>query len=472
MHLIAISLLASYVMVQAQDINLTGRVTNKNAIPVHHAKLSLKKAGLSTETNVEGLFTLSPTVGIKAVASGRTEYVALQNGVIHVTTKESEFGEIAVYDFSGKKVTTLFAGNLQKGENTLDISGKLNSLANHIYIFKVTVGGRSMSGNCLSDGGRFVIYETGINDGIAFSKTGAAGVDQLSISAAGYRDTVLAIEKYTANLGDIKLSQEDGCGSGGWIAGDRAITLTFGGVTRKYEVHIPKSYTAGASVPLMLVIHGAHNTMAMARSWSQMNTVSDANGFVVAYPQGIDCWNCGFSISSCKVADDDVGFIRAVVGDIEKNVCIDPKRVYATGISNGSMMTAFLGCKAADLFAAVGGVSGGVSGSCSPSRPISYFYVHGTVDKTIPFSSAQSNVDGWVKRNGCNSTPVETYNVGSTRCVTYKDCKDGVEVVFCTVTGMGHCWPEDKSCLGTSDNPGDFKMSPMNWEFFKRFTLP
>jgi polyhydroxybutyrate depolymerase len=116
----------------------------------------------------------------------------------------------------------------------------------------------------------------------------------LSISAAGYRDTVLAIEKYTANLGDIKLSQEEGCGSGGWTAGDRALTLTFGGVERKYEVHIPKSYTAGTRVPLMLVIHGAHNTMAMARSWSQMNTVSDANGFVVAYPQGIDCWNCGF----------------------------------------------------------------------------------------------------------------------------------------------------------------------------------
>jgi hypothetical protein len=135
-------------MLQAQDINLTGRVTNKNAIPIHHAKLSLKKSGLSTETNAEGLFTLSPTVGIKAVASRRSEYVyvALQNGVIHVTTKESEFGEIAVYDFSGKKVSTLFAGNLKKGENTLDISGKLNSLANHIYIFKVTVGGRSMSG--------------------------------------------------------------------------------------------------------------------------------------------------------------------------------------------------------------------------------------------------------------------------------------------------------------------------------------
>jgi hypothetical protein len=170
-------------------------------------------------------------------------------------------------------------------------------------------------------------------------------------------------------------------------------------------------------VPLVMTIHGAHNTSALARSWSKMNAVSDQNGFIVVYPQGVDCWNAGFTIGGCPAAPDDVGFLKAVVADVESHACIDPKQVYATGISNGSMMSQYLACQASDVFAAVAGVSGGAQCSTIP-RPVSLFYVHGTEDKTISYSSAQPDVDGWVKRDGCGTTPMETYNMGSTKCVT------------------------------------------------------
>ena len=100
-----------------------------------------------------------------------------------------------------------------------------------------------------------------------------------------------------------------------------------------------------------MTIHGAHNTTAMVRSWSKMNAVSDQNGFIVVYPQGVDCWNLGFTIGGCAAAPDDVGFLKAVVADVESHACIDPKRVFATGISNGSMMSQYLGCQASDVFA-------------------------------------------------------------------------------------------------------------------------
>ena len=71
--------------------------------------------------------------------------------------------------------------------------------------------------------------------------------------------------------------------------------------------------------------------------------------------------------------------------------------------------------------------------------------------------------------------PMETYNMGSTRCVTYGGCRESAEVVFCTVTGMGHCWPEDSNC-GPVGGPmfgvTDFKASPMMWEFFQRHPMP
>ncbi len=264
------------------------------------------------------------------------------------------------------------------------------------------------------------------------------------------------------------------CPSGGWSPGDQRITLTHDGIERVYEVHIPPSYTGTTRVPLVMTIHGAHNTIALVRGWSQMNPVADANGFVVVYPQGVDCWNTGGILPGCTAADDDVGFLTSVVADIESHACIDPKRVYATGISNGAMMAQHLGCVEADVFAAVGGVAG-PTGSCNPSRPISVVYMHGTEDRTVGYSSARPNVTGWAMRDGCSSTPAETYNMGSTRCETYSACRDGVEVVFCTITGMGHCWPEDSRC-GPGGGPDfavtDFKASPFMWEFFERHPLP
>ena len=69
-----------------------------------------------------------------------------------------------------------------------------------------------------------------------------------------------------------------------------------GGIERVYEVHVPPGYTGTTRVPLVMTIHGAHNTTALVRGWSQMNPVADANGFIVAYPQAVDCWNSGPSL--------------------------------------------------------------------------------------------------------------------------------------------------------------------------------
>jgi polyhydroxybutyrate depolymerase len=266
------------------------------------------------------------------------------------------------------------------------------------------------------------------------------------------------------------------CPSDGWSAGDQTITLTHDGIEREYEVHVPPGYAGTAAVPLMLTIHGAHNTPSMVRSWSRMNAVADEHGFIVAYPAGVDCWNSGFTLPGCTVADDDVGFLTNVVADIERHACIDPKRVYAAGISNGAMMAQRLACERADIFAAVAGVAGPLGFSpCEPARAISVVYVHGTEDQTVGYSSAQPTVTGWATRNDCVGSPVETYNVGSTACETYQDCRDGVEVVFCTVEGMGHCWPEDSNCGpggGSDFGVTDFKASPLIWEYFQRHPLP
>jgi polyhydroxybutyrate depolymerase len=48
-----------------------------------------------------------------------------------------------------------------------------------------------------------------------------------------------------------------------------------------------------------------------------------------------------------------------VVARLQQDACIDAKRIYATGLSNGGAMAHLLGCRAADLFAATAPVSMG-----------------------------------------------------------------------------------------------------------------
>jgi len=261
------------------------------------------------------------------------------------------------------------------------------------------------------------------------------------------------------------------CPSNGWAPGKQTISTQWGGVARQYVVYIPKSYKGTSSVPLMMVIHGAHNTPGLAESWSQMDAVSEQNGFIIVYPAALDCWKVGTVVlPGCTTADDDVGFLNNVVTEVESHACIDQKRVYVTGISNGSLMSQYMGCHFANTFAAVGGVAGG-AGCSAPARPLPIFYVLGTADMTVGWDNG-ANALAWAKRDNCNTTPVIVYNQGSTLCTVYQGCDQGVEVEFCAVTGMPHCWPDNCYLDPTNKMFQAFKASPPMWQFFSQYSLP
>jgi polyhydroxybutyrate depolymerase len=84
---------------------------------------------------------------------------------------------------------------------------------------------------------------------------------------------------------------------------------------------------------------------------------------------------------------DDVGFVRAIAASLQAQVNIDARRIYATGLSNGAILSQRLACEAADLFAAVAPVAGTLNFSpCQPSGKISVIEFHGTADQHIPYS--------------------------------------------------------------------------------------
>ena len=106
-------------------------------------------------------------------------------------------------------------------------------------------------------------------------------------------------------------------------------------------------------VPLVLDWHGLGSSGAGQEAISGYKALSDQEGFIIAWPDGIDqAWNIGPCCTTSRSVDD-LGFARAIVDDVKKRVCIDPKRVYADGYSMGGGMSHYLACNAADIFAAV-----------------------------------------------------------------------------------------------------------------------
>jgi polyhydroxybutyrate depolymerase len=212
---------------------------------------------------------------------------------------------------------------------------------------------------------------------------------------------------------------------------------------------------------------------AAEESMSGYKAVADKEGFIVAWPDALEGgWNIGPCCTrSGKV--DDLGFAKALVADVSGRACIDPKRVFATGISMGGGMTHYLGCNAADVFAAIAPAAFDLlieeQEPCHPVRPITVIAFRGTADPVVPyaggasmppnglnvtinFRGAEATFKKWAELDGCTGTPTES----SKGCQTYSQCKAGVEVTLCTQTGGGH-------------DAGD---PNVGWEMLKKHPLP
>ena len=71
----------------------------------------------------------------------------------------------------------------------------------------------------------------------------------------------------------------------------------------------------------------------------------------------------------------------------QRALCIDPVRVFATGISNGAMFSTVLACALPGRFAAIAPVSGvNATAACRAGTPrVSVLAFHGTADPIVPY---------------------------------------------------------------------------------------
>lgn len=120
------------------------------------------------------------------------------------------------------------------------------------------------------------------------------------------------------------------------VAGDAVSrTIDVGGVSRTYLLFVPPGQN-GKALPAFIMMHGSGSTAAQQENYSNFDAFTQAHGLVVMYPQGIEKhWNDGRVVGHESMADD-IGFMKAMLAEVIAQGLIDPKRVYAAGISAAS----------------------------------------------------------------------------------------------------------------------------------------
>lgn len=276
---------------------------------------------------------------------------------------------------------------------------------------------------------------------------------------------------------------------------DRAESVELGGAERTYWLHLPASYDSTRPAPLVLVLHGEGSGGRQMAQWTDFSALADEEGFIVAYPEGIDRhWSDPATIATSPQADD-VRFLTKLIDQLSILLAINPKRVYAAGFSSGGLVVQRLGCRLSGKLAGIACVAAplpaDMADKCTPTLPVSVLMIHGTADAAVPYEggrmrgyvdgkvlSVGQTIDRWLTADGCTdpSPNVTTQPAAGdklpVRCQSYSACGRGTAVVLYTIDGGGHTWPGGRHYgpigrrqAGPVSN--DLDATRTIWEFFK-----
>lgn len=291
-------------------------------------------------------------------------------------------------------------------------------------------------------------------------------------------------------------------------------SLSYKGTSRSYYLYVPSSYQSGKPMPLVLAFHGGQGTGDRLAASTGLNDIASKEGFIVAYPNGINKqWNDGRNAQGSSPDIDDVGFVSALINKLVGEKSIDKNKIYAVGLSNGGMFTQRLACQTSNKIAAFATVSAALpknlQSTCKPSRPVPIVMINGTADPIVLWQGGEvakdvrrnrlgqqpsgaggevisipATIAFWRSNNGCAVQPtveklpdIQQDGTQVTRS-QYNNCRNSSQVVTYTVEGGGHGWPgsnvvsqqpRQSALIGTTSK--DISASSVVWNFLKSKTL-
>lgn len=199
----------------------------------------------------------------------------------------------------------------------------------------------------------------------------------------------------------------------------------------RYMVRTPLNYDATFAHPLLMVYAPAGQSRWASERFVELTTMATGAGFVVAYAdhRRLDI-----------PAIEQLGRIPELVA---KDWCIDQKRVYATGHSDGGTASLALAVldKTKGIPAAIAPSAAGWTGKdlegfqCRDSIPV--MIMHSKNDSLFPGWGAQTSA-WWAGCNHCDVTKTRPVEGG---CRAYQGCASGGATLYCEGTGGHRDWP-------------------------------
>jgi polyhydroxybutyrate depolymerase len=279
---------------------------------------------------------------------------------------------------------------------------------------------------------------------------------------------VAAVTVLPTGAATAATKSRSGCGRTA-AAGVSTRHLTIAGAERQYLLSVPASYRKDTPAPLVLDFHGLGSNMQQQSTYSRLDEKGGAEGYIVITPDGsgdvVKRW------VPPPLPGPDLEFVQAILATSQRTLCIDTRRVFATGISNGAIFSTALACALPGRVAAIAPVAGvnGTKVCTAGTPPTAVLAFHGTADPVVPYAGGAyfsgdtgasaglraiaSRIGGlqaqpvddavakWAAFDGCGTPATTTATAADVEHVVYPDCPRSGAVALYRVLGGGHTWP-------------------------------
>lgn len=287
-----------------------------------------------------------------------------------------------------------------------------------------------------------------------------------------------------------------GCKKNSTTPGDNTYrfneTITVDGIVRSYTLNLPPGYYDSSAFSLVIALHGGGGSGTQFETTSRLTDKANASGFIVVYPDGtvqIKTWNagtcCGYAVTKQV---DDVKFISAMIDKLVSTYKINPKKVYATGHSNGGMLCYRLACELSNKIAAIAPNSSSmvVTSPCNPSRAIPVLHMHSKLDQNVIYTGGvgigvsgvycppiDSVLHVFSLKNNCSNPSQVVFSNSLYTFTKWSSCTNNVTIQYYLTNDGGHGWPGGLPGGPNSDTPSTaINANNLLWDFFQQYQLP
>jgi polyhydroxybutyrate depolymerase len=260
-------------------------------------------------------------------------------------------------------------------------------------------------------------------------------------------------------------------------------TLEHDGTERRYIVQIPPTHRPEEKAPVLFMLHDSGDKPEQyGREGLGISQMAARKGWIAVFPQGSEKhdkgyrWSHGLCFPDDRKKTDEVGFFRALIEQLKKDVKVDDRRLYAMGFGSGGHMTQVLGSALGDTLAGIA-VIGGMS-ICQreggeeeripePKEPISAIMLFGAKDPALNIEggktegglttgSVKDMTAIWTKVDKCGDPNERGKETDAAITIDHKCDETGKRVLTVILNRTGHSIPEKVGNKPTMELIGRF----------------